>query len=63
MRTILRILRNIKFENAMNQFGRWNIDLTNEDYSDSCGEYIVSKLQFHDTQYSKGIDDNKKLKS
>jgi hypothetical protein len=47
----------------MNQFGRWNIDLTNEDYSDSCGEYIVSKLQFHDTQYSKGIDDNKKLKS
>tara|TARA_B100000768_G_scaffold92515_1_gene86499 strand:+ start:49 stop:306 length:258 start_codon:yes stop_codon:yes gene_type:complete len=55
MRTVLRVLRNIKFGTDVKPLGRWGIDtsntirnqkidLANEDHCGSCGEYIVSKL-------------------
>jgi hypothetical protein len=74
MRTVLRVLRNIKFGNDAKPLGRWSIDtsntirnqkidLANEDHCGSCGEYIVSKLPLRDAPPDKGFHANKKLKA
>ena len=73
MRTVLRILRNIKFGTEAKPLGRWNIDtcntirnqkidLANEDHCGSCGEYIVSKLPNRDKPDTEVFVPVKKLK-